>query len=100
MDVALKELEKLEKLTSKSSLPAKGKSPAINDSLDSLLQSLYGHKKWLESGLSSEDELKELTKTVDARKKEIDERQKEVYNSLLRYGKALDKVSERQVEKA
>jgi hypothetical protein len=95
MDGALKELVKLEKLTSNSSLSAKGKSPAINDSLDSLLQTLYGYKKRVESGSSSEEELRELTKTVEARKKEIDERQKEVYNSLLRYGKALDKVSKR-----
>lgn len=91
MDGALKELAKLEKLTSRSSSLNKGKSPAINDSLDSLLQTLYGHKKRFEAGLSSEEELQGLAKTVETRKKEVDERQKEVYSSLARYGKALDK---------
>ncbi|KAI0064615.1 hypothetical protein BV25DRAFT_1881953 [Artomyces pyxidatus] len=91
MDAALKELIKLEQLTAKSPSANKGKTPAINDSLDSLLQTLYGHKKRLEEGLSSEQELQSLAKTVEVRKKEIDDRQKEVYNSLARYGKALDK---------
>ncbi|TFY83893.1 hypothetical protein EWM64_g113 [Hericium alpestre] len=91
MDGALKELAKLEKLTSKSSAGNKGKSPAINDSLDLLLQTLYGQKKRLEDGLATEEELQELAKTVETRKKEIDDRQKEVYNCLARYGKALDK---------
>ncbi|TFY66151.1 hypothetical protein EVG20_g4944 [Dentipellis fragilis] len=91
MDGALKELAKLDKLTSKSAALNKGKTPAINDSLDSLLQTLYGQKKRLEDGLASEEELQVLTKTVETRKKEVDERQKEVYNCLARYGKALDK---------
>ncbi|THH13432.1 hypothetical protein EW146_g6787 [Bondarzewia mesenterica] len=89
MDAALKELDKLDKLTSKSS--NKGKSPAIAESLDSLLQTLSSIKQHLQDGLASEEEIRTLSKTVETRKKEIDERQKEVYNSLARYGKALDK---------
>lgn len=70
----------------------KSKTPAIHDSLNSLLQSLHAQKKRLEAGIASEAELATLAKTVESRKKEIDERQKEIYNSLARYGKSLDKV--------
>jgi hypothetical protein len=93
MDAALKELNKLEKLASDAPSMGKSKTPAIQDSLNSLLQSLHVQKKRLEAGLASETELATLTQTVEARKKEIDDRQKEIYNSLARYGKALDKVS-------
>ena len=44
-------------------------------------------------GLANEAELTTLARTIEARKKVIGERQKEIYNSLARYGKALDKVS-------
>ena len=92
MDAALKELDKLQQLTSDSSSTGKSKAPAIQDSLNSLLQTLHAQKKRLEAGITSQTELATLAKTVEARKKEIDERQKEIYNSLARYGKALDKV--------
>ena len=92
MDAALKELDKLQQLTSDSSSTGKSKAPAIQESLNSLLQSLHAQKKRLEAGITSEAELATLAKTVESRKKEIDERQKEIYNSLARYGKALDKV--------
>jgi hypothetical protein len=92
MDVALKELDKLQQLTSDSPPTGKSKTPAIQDSLNSLLQTLHAQKKRLEAGIASEAELATLAKTVESRKKEIDERQKEIYNSLARYGKALDKV--------
>ncbi|KDQ61053.1 hypothetical protein JAAARDRAFT_32047 [Jaapia argillacea MUCL 33604] len=88
MEAPLKELAKLEQLTSKAS-SSKGKS--IPDSLDSLLQSLRDAKNRLEAGAASEDTLVNLAKTVDARKKDVDDRQKEIYNSLARMGKALDK---------
>ncbi|KAI0306384.1 hypothetical protein B0F90DRAFT_1814293 [Multifurca ochricompacta] len=91
MDAALKELDKLQKLTSDVPAMGKSKTPAIQDSLNSLLQTLYAQKKRLEAGLTSEAELVTLARAVEARKKEIDERQKEIYNSLARYGKALDK---------
>ncbi len=92
MDAALKELDKLHHLTSDSPSTSKTKTPAIQDSLNSLLQTLHAQKKRLEAGITSEAELATLAKTVESRKKEIDERQKEIYNSLARYGKALDKV--------
>ena len=93
MDVALKELDKLQYLTSDTPSTGKSKAPAIQDSLNSLLQTLHAHKNQLEAGgFSSETELATLAKAVELRKKEIDERQKEIYNSLARYGKALDKV--------
>ncbi|KAH9180760.1 hypothetical protein EDB89DRAFT_2122162 [Lactarius sanguifluus] len=91
MDAALKELDKLQYLTSDSPSTSKSKTPAIQDSLNSLLQTLHAQKKRLEAGIASEAELETLAKTVESRKKEIDDRQKEIYNSLARYGKALDK---------
>ena len=93
MDTAYKELEKLQKLTSDEPSMGKSKTPAIQDSLNSLLQTLHMQKKRLEAGLPTEAELAELPRTVEARKKEMDERQKEIYNSLARYGKVLDKVN-------
>jgi hypothetical protein len=92
MESALKELEKLEKLASNEPSTGKSKTPAIQDSLNSLLQTLHVQKKRLEAGIATEAELTTLCRTVEARKKEVDERQKEIYNSLARYGKALDKV--------
>lgn len=91
MDGPFKELAKLEKLTSNAS-SAKGKSPSIADSLDALLYSLQEVKDRIQAGSASGETLVLLAKTVEAKKKEVDERQKEVYNSLTRYGKALDKV--------
>ncbi len=93
METALKELEKLQKLVSDEPSTGKSKAPAIQESLNSLLQTLHVQKKRLEAGLATEAELTTLARTVEARKKEIDERQKEIYNSLARYGKTLDKVS-------
>jgi E3 ubiquitin-protein transferase RMND5 len=93
MEGPLKELERLQKLVSDEPSSGKSKTPAIQDSLNSLLQTLHVQKKRLEAGLAAEAELTMLARTVEARKKEIDERQKEIYNSLARYGKALDKVS-------
>ena len=92
MDAPLKELDKLNKLVSDEPSMGKNKTPAIQDSLNSLLQTLHMQKKRLEAGLATEAELATLARTVEARKKEIDERQKEIYNSLARYGKTLDKV--------
>jgi len=90
MDAPLKELAKLEKLVSNSNT-AKGKAPSISDSLESLLLSLRDAKERIQSGADSTTTYATLSKTVDSTKKDVDERQKEVYNSLARYGKALDK---------
>lgn len=87
MDGPLKELAKLEKLTA-----ARGKAPSINDSLESLLSSLQGAKERLLAGEDCVDTLLHLARTVEAKKKEVDERQKEIYSSVARFGKALDKV--------
>jgi hypothetical protein len=87
----LKELSKLEKLTAGTS--GKGKSPSICDSLDSLLDSLRETKAAIQPGTSVPPELLiQLAQTVELKKKEIDERQKDIYNCLSRFGKALDKV--------
>ena len=52
----------------------KSKTPAIQDSLNSLLQTLHVQKKRLEAGLATEAELTMLARrTVEARKKETDE---------------------------
>ena len=91
MDGPLKELAKLEKLTS-SAPSAKGKAPSIHDSLDALLSSLHEVKSRLDSGPASDEDFDAVAKLVENSKKEIDERQKEIYNSLARFGKVLDKV--------
>lgn len=91
MEASLKELVKLEKLAS-SSGSAKGKSPSVDDSLDSLLRTLSETKENIQSGAASQDTFNLLSKKVESTKKDIDERQKEVYSSLARFGKALDKA--------
>ena len=88
MDAALKELSKLEKLTSSG----KAKSQSIPDTLETLLQSLRAERDRAEAGLSTPESIQALSSIVDGAKKDLDERQKEIYNSLSRYGKALDKV--------
>lgn len=89
MDGPMKELEKLRTSTENST---KGKIPSVESSLDSLLQSLYEVKSRIEAGTVTQDTFALLSQTVEARKKEIDEKQKEVYNAIARLGKALDKV--------
>ena len=88
MDACLKELTKLENLTA-----AKGKSPSIINSLDVLLNSLHEAKEEYLSGNCTEEQLKQLTQTIESKKKEVEEHQKEVYSVLSRFGRALDKVS-------
>jgi E3 ubiquitin-protein transferase RMND5 len=90
MDAPLKELAKLEKLTSNSS--GNGKSPSINDILDTLLQSLYETKQEHHAGAISTTSLAQLAQTTEGLKKEIEDRQREIYQSVSRIGKALDKV--------
>lgn len=90
MEAPLKELAKLEKLTENGF--GKLKSPSISDSLDLLLQSLRDAKGRLEVGAETQVTLSQLASTIEQRKKEVDDRQKEIYSSLSRFGKALDKV--------
>ncbi|KAJ7097975.1 CTLH/CRA C-terminal to lish motif domain-containing protein [Mycena belliarum] len=89
MDGPLKELAKLENLTAGES--GKGKSPSIADSLDSLLNSLHEARNAIHAGPVSSDLFSQLSQTVEIKKKEVDERQKEIYSSVSRFGKALDK---------
>ena len=91
MDTQLKELAKLEKLTM-SSGSVKGKSPSIEDSLDTLLGSLQRSRERIQSDCISQDIFKDLVAKVESTKKDIDERQKEIYNLLAKLGKAMDKV--------
>ncbi|GLB35002.1 putative CTLH/CRA C-terminal to LisH motif domain containing protein [Lyophyllum shimeji] len=86
MEGPLKELAKLEKLTA-----TKGKAPSISDSLDALLSSLQDAKNQLAESDVNEEYLRELCRTIDAKRKEVDDRQKEVYSAVSRLGKALDK---------
>ncbi|KAK7467088.1 hypothetical protein VKT23_004148 [Stygiomarasmius scandens] len=85
MDAPLKELGKLEKLTSKSS--SWGKAEAV----DAIIAALQNVKELAATGEVSEETWKTLCETLEAKKKEVDERQKEVYNSVARLGKAIDK---------
>jgi hypothetical protein len=88
MDAALKELAKLEKLTA----DGKAKSPPIDQTLDALLATLRAEREVVESGRVSPEAFGGLATKVEGLKKDLDDRQKEIYNSLSRYGKALDKV--------
>jgi hypothetical protein len=89
MEGPLKELTKLEKLSN-------GKAPSILDSLDALLRSLQDAKEAIQAGDTYEP-LQALAQVVETRKKEVDDRQKEVYSTLSRFGKALDKVTKFKV---
>ncbi|KAI6109149.1 CTLH/CRA C-terminal to lish motif domain-containing protein [Pisolithus croceorrhizus] len=89
MDVPLKELAKLRAVTEGTS---KGRNPSIEGSLDSLLQTLHQVKNKIETESLNKDTLVLLAQTIEAKKKEIDEKQKEIYNAIVRLGKALDKT--------
>lgn len=95
-DTLLKEFTRLQKAT--RSLPSSGKAVAnakessLVSSLDSLLTSLRECKHGIEAGATSGEAVAVLAQTVEESKKEVDERQKEVYNALARFGKSLDKV--------
>lgn len=72
----------------------KGKQTiGIHDSLEGLLAALRDVKERLEAGTASEDDVLNVSKIVEERKKEVDDRQKEVYATLGKIGKALDKAS-------
>ncbi|KAF8831340.1 hypothetical protein HHX47_DHR1000695 [Lentinula edodes] len=89
MDASLKELSKLEKLTAESS--GKIKTASISDSLDALLATLQSAKVNIDSII--EDSGNTLAQVVEARKKDIDDRQKEIYSATAKLGKAIDKES-------
>ncbi|KAL0580240.1 hypothetical protein V5O48_001745 [Marasmius crinis-equi] len=88
MEGALKELSKLEKLTGNE---GRGKTISIKDSLDSLLATLERTKQDVETEGATSESWKRLTDVLEGKKKEMDERQKEIYSSTSRLGKAIDK---------
>ena len=88
MDASLKELTRLETLTASD-----GKSPSLMDSLDSLLGSLREAKEEFLGGNCTGEQLNQLTQTIESKKKEVEDRQKEVYSVMSRFGRTLDKVS-------
>ncbi|KAM6500564.1 CTLH/CRA C-terminal to LisH motif domain containing protein [Amanita muscaria] len=85
MDAPLKETTKLEKLS------GKGKSYPNHESIDSLLSALHEAKAQVLSGNASEQTFDQLLRLFEAKKKEMEDRQKELYACLSRLGKALDK---------
>jgi len=88
MDAVRSELAKLHTLSG----PQQGKWSSISDSIDSLLFELRDAKDQLQSGLESPHVVAtNVRQAVEARKKAIDERQKEIYNSQNRLAKNLDK---------
>jgi hypothetical protein len=89
MDASLKELTRLETLTASD-----GKSPSIIDSLDSLLDSLREAKEEFLVGNCTEEQLNQLTQTIESKKREVEDRQRDVYSVMSRFGRTLDKVSE------
>ncbi|KAI0721662.1 hypothetical protein C8T65DRAFT_800148 [Cerioporus squamosus] len=90
MDGPLKELSRLEKLAAGASA-GKGKAPSVNQSLDTLLDALRNARERFIAGTGSQANLVALAKLVENKKKEIDDRQKELYNATAKVGKALDK---------
>ncbi|KAF8507231.1 CTLH/CRA C-terminal to lish motif domain-containing protein [Gautieria morchelliformis] len=98
MDTPLKELGKLEKLQafpssphSTPSKPAPKPTPSVSETLDSLLNSLQELKQRVEAGTTSEVVVQDAARLVEEKKKELDEKQKEIHGSLGKLGKAIDK---------
>jgi len=69
----------------------KGTGQAISDWLDSLISSLQDSKNSITESDIDEEILLQLSRSIESTKKDIDDRQKEVYSSVSRLGKALDK---------
>ncbi|KAF9005603.1 ubiquitin-protein ligase E3 [Cyathus striatus] len=86
MDVPLKELDKLENVTA-----PEGKDSPVLDTLNSLLRSLGEIKQSLESDGATSSSIQHLQFVVDAKKRTLDERQKEAYSCMVKFGKSLDK---------
>ncbi|KAL5533317.1 hypothetical protein ACEPAF_5093 [Sanghuangporus sanghuang] len=103
MDAVIKELDRLQNLTSFDPGPSssgltspftaqKGKQTiGVAEALDGLLAALRDVKERVESGTASEHDVANIAKIVEERKKEIDDRQKEIHATIGRIGKALDK---------
>ena len=93
-DPLLKELEKLERLSNFNSPAVRSttntKSPSISDSLDSLIASLKDAKSAVQAGGMPEEYAGELSKAVEDRKREVEERKETTtkFISILRSGKS------------
>jgi hypothetical protein len=108
MEAISKDIARLEKLAAWDATAAKGKAPSFVHSLDALLDELRAARTQLNgdvSGSSISDSsamtimsaaaletIRKLPLTVEACRKSIDLRQKELYNAHARVGKALDKA--------
>jgi hypothetical protein len=94
-DALLKELDKLSRLSAFSSRPGSksvAKNPDVSASLDALLSTLHAAKDGLAAGTSTPADIAPvISKSVDQRRGEIEDRQKEVYNALTKFGRSLDK---------
>lgn len=88
MEAPLKELGKLESLTT-----GKAKGPSTQASLDALLTTLRETKDAIAaSGTVDPVRIQALSYVVEGKKKDVEDRQKEIYSSMSRFGKAWDKV--------
>lgn len=83
-----KELSKLEKLTAQST--GRNKTASISDSLDVLLASLQSAKSNAKD--MTVESWNTVVQTIEVQKREIDDRQKEIYSTTAKLGKAIDKV--------
>ena len=61
-------------------------------SLDSLLDTLREFKHSLETNTVSSNQAGILARAIETKRKGVDERQKEAFNTLSRFGRNLDKV--------
>ncbi|KAH8833799.1 CTLH/CRA C-terminal to lish motif domain-containing protein [Flagelloscypha sp. PMI_526] len=88
------ELQRLEDLVTGLPSKEKSKSAPINDSLDSLLASLQSLKDTCDTPDSDLPTLPllQLANTLETTKKNVDSRQKEIYASMARVGKTIDKT--------
>lgn len=91
-DAMQKELDKIQSLTSIAPTELRTKSAAIGDSLDALLADLHQAQAALRTGIDPQSVMKAVNVNTEIHKKQIDERQKELHNAHLRFGKAVDKV--------
>lgn len=84
MEALLSDLAKLEAIAAHD---GKGKSPAVSESLGALLE----HLEAVQTEGRPLDRVQVLN-LIDAKKKEIIARQREIHTAIARFGKTLDKV--------
>lgn len=94
MDSAIKELSKLQKtnIPIVSADKEQFTSNPTARSVDDLLNQLYELKERLVKGVASLEDVTAIPNILAQKKKEIEEKQKEQYVNIARFGKVLDKV--------